>query len=289
MSHARIFGKLPLLPVLLLSVLILTLTLAGLLAVGGIAQGAHPAARSGSPGTITVTKTGDTGGTCTATDCSLREAIKGAVSGDTVQVPAGTYTLTALFELTINKSLTLTGAGSGDTIIQAATGEGVADFRVFMITGDSTAAISRVTIRHGNSASSGGGIYNNSGTLTLTNSTLSGNSGGYGGGIYNGGTLTMTSSTVSNNNGPISISNKGAMTVTSSTVSNNSGGIFNTGILAVGNSTVSNNTGGGDGAGIRNDRGSVNLTDSKIINNTAHWDGGGIRNSGTLTVTNSAH
>src|SRR5262249_31316373 len=59
----------------------------------------------------------------------------------------------------------------------------------------------------GNSAHGGygGGIYNR-GTLTVTGSTLSGNStdtfhsnGIDGGGIYNGGTLTVTGSTLSGN------------------------------------------------------------------------------------------
>ena len=36
-----------------------------------------------------------------------------------------------------------------------------------------------------NSASNGGGIYSSTGTLTLTNSTLSDNSASYGGGIFN--------------------------------------------------------------------------------------------------------
>ena len=41
-----------------------------------------------------ITKTEDTDGTCSPTDCSLREAIKAAQSGDTIVVPAGVYTLT---------------------------------------------------------------------------------------------------------------------------------------------------------------------------------------------------
>ena len=41
----------------------------------------------------------------------------------------------------------------------------------------------------------------NCGTLTLTNSTVSGNSATvFGGGIFNDGTLTLTNSTVSGNN-----------------------------------------------------------------------------------------
>ena len=45
----------------------------------------------------------------------------------------------------------------------------------------------------------GGGIANQAGRLTVTNSTFSGNSAASGGDIYNGGELTVTSSTFSNN------------------------------------------------------------------------------------------
>src|SRR5207245_954966 len=48
---------------------------------------------------------------------------------------------------------------------------------------------------------SGGGILNG-GSLTLTNSTVSGNSAYYGGGIYNRGTLSMNSCTIAFNTEP---------------------------------------------------------------------------------------
>lgn len=57
----------------------------------------------------------------------------------------------------------------------------------------------------GNSASTGGGIFNSSvtisgGTLTMSNSTVSSNvASGKGGGIYNTTILTMTNTTVSDN------------------------------------------------------------------------------------------
>ena len=55
--------------------------------------------------TLKVTKTGDTNDGACKTDCSLREAIAVAAAGNTVAVPAGTYTLTLGSQLTISKGL----------------------------------------------------------------------------------------------------------------------------------------------------------------------------------------
>ena len=49
-------------------------------------------------------------------------------------------------------------------------------------------------------AGNGGGIFNNGGTVKVTNSTLSGNFADLGGGIYNnGGAVTVTGSAFSGN------------------------------------------------------------------------------------------
>src|SRR5690349_4612380 len=78
-----------------------------------------------------VTKPDDTNdGSCTAADCSLREAIAAAAAGDRVIVPPGTYNLW-LSHLWINKTLTITGSGTGSTIIRQMNPV----FRVFEIGG----------------------------------------------------------------------------------------------------------------------------------------------------------
>ena len=151
-----------------------------------------------------MTKTGDTNdGFCGIADCSLREAIASGDSGDSINIPIGTYTLTRGTELLINMSLTINGTGSGDTIIQAAASSADATSRVFNITvSGGTVAISDVTIRNGNFSGIGGGIFN-SGTLALTNSTVSGNSaGGAAVGGINVNTLTQTNSPVSGDSLP---------------------------------------------------------------------------------------
>src|ERR1044071_6004187 len=75
---------------------------------------------------IQVTKTADDTGPCNSgVDCSLRAAVIAAnagAGGDTINVPAGTYTLShtgagednaATGDLDIRKGVTIVGAGSG--------------------------------------------------------------------------------------------------------------------------------------------------------------------------------
>ena len=127
----------------------------------------------------------------------------------------------------------------------------------------------------------GGGILNNGGTLTITSSTISGNSAGntagasptkedpnyllfsfifftaqQGGAIFNyAGTLTITSSTISDNSaraggGVFSDTDLSGVTttITNSTISGNSatvrgGGFFNfDGLSVIEHSTITNNT-----------------------------------------------
>ena len=155
----------------------------------------------------------------------------------------------------------------------------------------------------GNSAASGGGIFNDpDGTLAVTNSTISGNSAfNLGGGIFNdGGTVTVTDSTVSDNRsngvgsdgGGILNDSNGTLALTNSTVSGNTtrndgGGILNGGTLTMTNSTVSGNSATGDGGGIFNESGTVSLTNTTVSGNAATGDGGGIWYGAKLTLTNT--
>ena len=256
------------------------------------------------PKTLSVTKTADTNdGTCD-TDCSLREAIAAAASGDKVAVPSGIYTLTLGIELAIGKSFSVEGAGSGDTIIQAHAQQNAATHRVFHVTGDNV-AISDVTIRHGNPSSGAGGIWNDGGSLTLTDSSVS-NNGGTLGGILNtaGGTLTVTDSEVRNNTGTAdsagvlnsmnaSGSPRNTLSVVNSTISNNtSRGLWNGGTLTVSNTTISGNTFSGNGAGIYNfsccgnQNATATVTNSTITGNSS-ISKSGIWNNKTITVVNT--
>jgi hypothetical protein len=203
--------------------------------------------------------------------CSLREAITnindaltlyadcvptGAYgTNDTINIPAGTYT-TTIGGYGINKSVSIVGSVASSTIIN-----GNVVGSVFTIVGAYTVSISGVTITGGATAGygigNGGGIYQTSGTLTVTNSTISGNTtGGNGGGIYQAGnTLTVTNSTISNNTGATGggiYQAGGTLTITNSTISGNTarsgGGGISGSNLTVTNSTISGNTASACGA-----------------------------------------
>ena len=156
----------------------------------------------------------------------------------------------------------------------------------------------------------GGGI-DNAGSLSLINTTISGNS------VTGGANVTPDSANGGNGDGG-GIDNSGKLSVTDSTFSGNSatgginetggfgygGGIANSGTLSVTDSTFSGNSangGGGHyagsagGGGIENS-GTLSVTDSTFSGNSAtggtsnsggDGNGGGIDNSGTLSVTES--
>jgi CSLREA domain-containing protein len=171
----------------------LGLTLALVLLLGGESL---PIARAES---FTVDVLNDeSDGSCAPGDCSLREAIieaNGNGQADEITLGPGTHALTitgtnendcATGDLDVSEALTITGQGPDQTIIDAS---GVFTDRVFDIRhGADTVVISGVTIINGTIAGSGGGIYNYSADLTLSNVDIVSNTAdfpGLGGGIYN--------------------------------------------------------------------------------------------------------
>jgi len=142
----------------------------------------------------------------------------------------------------------------------------------------------------------GGGILND-GTLTVTNSTFSGNIAGGGGGIanQNGGTLNLTNSTLTGNRGDdgAGIINFGTLTVTNSTLTGNlasplGGGIYNQGTLTVTNSTLTGNVAGDIGGGIYNGS-ALNLTNTIVAGNYAYLLIPPIASDVFGTVTTNSH
>ena len=257
--------------------------------------------------TFTVTNTNDMG------TGSLRQAIvaaNAAATDDTIvfNIPttdsgysaaADSYTITlGSGQLTIanNGKLVINGLGAERLSVS---GNNLS--RVILINENAAVTISGITVTGGLEGEEfvgvGGGIYNG-GSLTLTNSTISGNRASErGGGIFNRsvGTLNMSNSTVAGNRSRFGsgIYNDGAQTLISSTVSGNGVctlgcGIYNLGSMTLTNSTISGNGQALYGGGILNGgTGTATLRNSTVSGNTAFEGGGGIRNSGTLSVSDS--
>ncbi|HMB24165.1 MAG TPA: CSLREA domain-containing protein, partial [Anaerolineales bacterium] len=271
--------------------------------------------------TFTVNTTADTtdaspgNGVCAdaSSQCSLRAAITEAnalAGADTISLPAGTYQLTranagnvnedgnSTGDLDINSTLTITGAGSGSTFIQAGTStsdgiDKVLGVNPYCASGVSV-TIEGVTIRYGRNTQpwgaadygyTGGGLDwcagSGSDSFTLRNAVVSDNTNvnGYGGGLnidsvsnYTG-TITIDTVTFQNNN-------------TTGTVNDTGGGALNVfgdrPNITISNSTFTNNhvasstsRGGALYLGPRYG-GSVQIHNSLIQGNTTNSDGGGI-------------
>jgi hypothetical protein len=246
--------------------------------------------------TLTVTNTNDSGAG------SLRDIIASAGAGDTITfdsaLSGGTIYLAST--LTLNQNVTIDGSAlaSKITISGDSDNDTTGDVRVLSVNSGVTATLDSLIITKGAAGGGdGGGIFTNGATLTINNSTLSGNSAGsYGGGISNTGTLTINNSTLSGNSGGygggIHNALTGTLTITNSTLTGNSatsagGGIHSGGVVTINNSTLSGNSTSSTGGSIYND-GTLTVTDSTLSSNSASASGGGIySNSGTLTVTDS--
>ena len=200
--------------------------------------------------TINVTTEADEYGAAGAS-CSLREAIQaantdsafgGCVRGngaDTINLPAGTYTLTragadednnATGDLDIKSSITIVGAGASvsvmdgnqlDRVLHIHEGAAVELAGVMITNGHSPDGADSPPGGGGYGGQRGGGIYNQGGTLTVRSCSISDNrsgdggrggdlgsdgwsgggaGGGWGGGIYSlDGALTIEGSSLDNN------------------------------------------------------------------------------------------
>lgn len=242
------------------------LTVGGVCLVGSLALAA-----AASAATYRVTTRADSSdGSCTASKCSLRDAMTQVNTdpgtSDTIVLPAGTYTLSGTELPAITNSsvnLTIAGAGTRTTTIS-----GNAASRIFEID-DGTVSISGVTVTDG---------------FFVANTSGPGEGGGA---IYDGATLALTD-----------------VAVTDSVLEgdgNGGGGIDNqAGHLTLNQVTVSGNRTDGDGGGVFMDTASTNtFTDTTIADNTvnatladtpsnyAEYGGGVEIDDGALRLTNT--
>jgi hypothetical protein len=230
-----------------------------------------------------VTSTADSGAN------TLRDALLNICTSPnnnvTFNLGAGPHTITPLSTLVIAKDVTITntiGAGNGPLTIDANGGA----FRVFRVDGPvTTAGLSNFTIKGANTtANSGGGLFVQSGTVTLTGMLFTGNTvingSGGGVGVATGATVNIRNSTVSGN----TATNGGGLY--------NGGGTFNLLNVTVTNNNANGNVGTGacptagsvNGAGgaIDNASNTTNIRNSILAGNTA-CDSGFLNVSGTVT------
>jgi hypothetical protein len=239
---------------------------------------------------------------------SLRYALTNAADNDHITFGVtGTINLTGVLP-TLAHSISIDGPGAAQLTVRHNTG---GNYGIFTAGTGATVSISGLSITNGQAQAFGGGIFNDHGTLTVSDCSIDGNwAGNSGGGIYNRGTLTVSNCTIgSPGNGNMTagggvgfglgagIYNRGTLTLSNSTVSGNEGvyggGIANvSGDLTILYSTISGNTVfvfSGGGGGIYNEDGTVTLSNSTVSGNHADppGDGGGIDNYGTVTLNNS--
>jgi hypothetical protein len=209
---------------------------------------------------------------------SIQAAIDAAQAGQTITIAKGTYHEHLTVSVTTATPLQLVGEGNSSVIVDAGQ-QGSA----LTVANGHTVTITGMTFTNGH-APAGGGIANEGGTVTLTNSLITGNTAfgpnGRGGGIDNGGTMTLTNTPVSANTGSRaggvfngSLTGTASIQLTHSPISGNhasngTGGMSNAGTATLTNSPISDNIGGLVG-GLGNGSGEATLTHSPVTGNQA--------------------
>jgi hypothetical protein len=268
-----------------------------LIAAAAVMLLAAPVAAA-SAATIPVTNTNDAGAG------SLRQAIMAANAASNPDVidatgVSGTINLGTSLD-PLSEDVEIRGPGADELTVRRAMGS-MNSFRIFLISAGASTAISGLTIASGNvnnPSQGGAGLLNVGGNLILRGSVVTANvnsgssNGADGGGILNqSATMTIVDSAVTGNNaegggaGIYSSGSASRMTVRRSLVSGNTsgqgagcdggGGIKNDGVLRVENSTVAGNSvptmAPVHGGGILNCVASASATivNSTIASNTA--------------------
>jgi predicted outer membrane repeat protein len=230
---------------------------------------------------------------------SLRQAIIDANStggADDIVFQSGLTGTIALTsgEMSITESVTITGNGATDSVIDAQQASRI--FNVDSGTIDVTLTdltLSNGEITSGSPASGGAVRFVSSGTLAVSQSVLTNNfANNQGGAIFSPlGSVVVSGSTLTSNStnveGGAIYAQSGPVSVTDSTLSSNSsvfGGAIEAGQLTINRSELagnSANTGGAIGAV------SLDMEESTLSLNSATLDGGAIYALGAATVTQS--
>jgi hypothetical protein len=227
-------------------------------------------------------------------EAGLTAAISTTPANGTVSFTcSGTITLTAA---TANTGIVIAQNLTFDATGQTVTIDGGSNHRIFYVNTGITLNLNNLTLSHGAVfGGSGGAIYNNGGTLNITNSTFSNNYiRGFqmppyiyalGAAIYNkGGTLSVTNSSFTSNSSMFGLgagiySNGGTGSVTSSTFTSNYGGA----IVTVSGSTFTVNSSSFNG----NPGWAISNEGTLTVNSSSFNDGAIYNYRATLTVNNS--
>ena len=288
--------------ILLWATLVL-LPLAALLALGRLARAAKRHNRAAPADTYVVTSTADPGDGVCDQDCTLREAIDAANDADgpdhiTFDLPDTSFiTLNGSPLPTIEDTLTIDGSQTPDLWIS-----GNAQSRVFQVRFTAVVTFAGLNIGGGSVASTGAGIYNSGGTVTLQDSLLTGNNAGFGGAIYNrDGDLTVVDSIISGNSadatgggiGSVSGLGEASLTIVNSEIIANfaerGGGLYFTDTVTIEGTTFDgNNATNQDGGAIYADGGQLQILDSMFSYNSAISNGGALYfQEGTLSISST--
>jgi CSLREA domain-containing protein len=260
---------------------------------------ALPATPAAAAQVFTVTRTDDPSpGTCTPSDCSLREAILAATDGDTIDLPASGYFLSS-GQLVIQHGVTITATGARGATVHGNGQTRIVEIKAGAVTLNQVSADAGVATVDGDNKLRGGGIRVDAGaSLKMRGGAVENNdaptvsmAADLGGGLYNAGTVTLVNVLVTNNTnsegfgGGIYTDTTGTTYLNASVVEDNTstvagGGIANDGTTEITGSLIDKNN-GGDGGGVYTEffgaTATTEITDSTVTGNTATLLGGGLR------------
>jgi len=219
----------------------------------------------------------DAGGTLTVTGATI-SGNEASRAGGGIEDNSGAGLGVTLTNVSLNTNTAGTGVSS---VANPGNGGGL------HVTGAGDVTITGGTVNGNVADEEGGGLWNESGLMTIDGTTISGNSanagnnGGNdqgGGGIFNiGGTLDIDNATITGNFATMN--------------SGNGGGVMTVGgIVTIDNSTIADNDAARAGGGIENNAGDVTLTQVVLggadaaDGNFAGINGGGLHVSGTGTT-----
>ena len=228
--------------------------------------------------TLTVTTSSDQLDVPAGAQLSLREAIRDATTGDTIEFDAGLnglqITMTKYDFFIDGKDLDIDASSlaSGIALVPSASFPS----RHFNIANGGTVTLNNLTLREGISTGTGGALYSGGGAdISLFNCSFEDNrSDSHGGAIFNtNSALTISNCTIRGN----------------SSVSGSGGGIFSDGTnstISIRETRISRNRSKLKGGGVCSyDGTTLDLIDCTIAANIS-WNGGGVYNTGSHLRSN---